>query len=164
MGLLGALAAGGLGPSGAGCSSGRACPGFDDCTDAKPCPYVRCDCDQDAAVFQPTCGSDGTCFTTMDCKELCALEGSTCTSPPDSCGATTATECACSADGKSTAFAAAWSCEGAAEEANTGDCAEACAHGGGGGSGSAATATVGGFGGDGPATVTNALAAGSGGI
>src|SRR6478609_8808654 len=72
-----------------------ACKDFDSCEDASGCPAVRCVCDDFPATFAPTCGHDGTCFTTLDCAELCTLEGSKCSKPPASCDLFIPTACAC---------------------------------------------------------------------
>lgn len=120
--LLGLFAA----PAGSGCGSARACSGFDNCEDTKPCPHARCKCDSGETEVDATCDKDGICITSMDCAKLCEKAGSSCKAPPQVCGDLTVTECACTADGLKTAFASVWNCEGSSDKADIGDCAKAC--------------------------------------
>ena len=130
-----------------GCSKrSLACKDFDSCSDASTCPGLRCACDGMPAEFEPVCGNDGTCFTTLDCPELCTLVGSKCSKPPTQCSQFSPTQCDCSST--TMRFAAAWDCtKGTAIPPNQADCNKACAGlimtgGSGGGSGtSVATAT-----------------------
>ena len=129
-----------------GCSKrSLSCKEFDSCSDASSCPGLRCACDDKPAEFAPVCGNDGTCFTTLDCPELCMLAGSKCAKPPTQCSQFSPTQCDCSPTAMR--FAAVWDCEkGAPVQPNQADCNKACtgliATSGAGGSGSSvATAT-----------------------
>jgi hypothetical protein len=103
-----------------------ACKDFDACEDSAGCPAVRCVCDDFPATYAPTCGHDGTCFTTLDCAELCTLAGSTCSKPPATCDQFIPTACSCSQTGHER-FAAAWICsDGSQDDVSAFDCDQAC--------------------------------------
>lgn len=123
-----------------GCG-GRAgsCAGFDSCQDAKPCPRVRCICDDGERIAPATCRADGTCTTASDCASVCTAQKSKCAHPPATCESYLATECECAANAPAkTRFAEAWDCtRAAAPTIIAKDCDEACSNpigqGGGGG-------------------------------
>ena len=109
----------------AGCKSARACKGFDSCTDGSGCPEVRCICDTQPAAYAPTCGHDGTCYTTVDCPELCMLAASTCKTPLTTCDLFVPTQCTCSSG--TDHYAAVWDCsQGKQGDVAPSDCNRAC--------------------------------------
>jgi hypothetical protein len=146
-----ALAFAGLAPA---CGSRPgACPGFDSCSDAKPCPRVRCVCDGGSEVLPATCRSDGTCWTVSDCPALCAQRKSSCAKPPASCEAYLATECECSST--TTRFTEVWDCARGDGPLPSGkDCDDACGAKTGSGGAGGGSATGGGFGGAGGGVVS----------
>ncbi len=142
--------------SDAGCKRALACPDFDSCTDGSVCVEVRCICDTQVVQISPTCRSDGTCDTTLDCPTICTSVKATCPKPITSCGVFVPTECMC--DSGSVHDAAVWDCmAGMSVTVSEADCSRACdggllknqgGAGGGGVGGGTSLSTTSGFGGN----------------